>query len=39
VLAHPQHWYTRKLVESIPSSDAAWLAQAADADSGQLSVG
>jgi peptide/nickel transport system ATP-binding protein len=38
VLDHPQHWYTRKLVESIPSSDAAWLAQAAEADSGQLSV-
>ena len=30
VLDHPQHWYTRKLVESIPSSDEAWLAQAAD---------
>jgi peptide/nickel transport system ATP-binding protein len=39
VLDHPQHWYTRKLVESIPSSDAAWLGQAADADTGQLSVG
>jgi peptide/nickel transport system ATP-binding protein len=38
VLDHPQHWYTRKLVESIPSSDAAWLGQAADADSGQLSM-
>jgi peptide/nickel transport system ATP-binding protein len=38
VLDHPQHWYTRKLVDSIPSSDAAWLGQAADADSGQLSV-
>jgi peptide/nickel transport system ATP-binding protein len=39
VLDHPRHWYTRKLVESIPSSEEAWLAQAADADSGQLSVG
>jgi ABC-type microcin C transport system duplicated ATPase subunit YejF len=39
VLDNPQHWYTRKLVESIPSSDEAWLASAAEADSGQLSVG
>ena len=30
VLDNPQHWYTRKLVESIPSSDEAWLAQAAE---------
>src|SRR3984957_18018675 len=30
VLDHPQHWYTRMLVDSIPSSDAAWLAQAAE---------
>ena len=28
VLDNPQHWYTRKLVESIPSSDETWLAQA-----------
>jgi peptide/nickel transport system ATP-binding protein len=28
VLDHPQHWYTRKLVDSIPSSDETWLAQA-----------
>jgi peptide/nickel transport system ATP-binding protein len=32
VLDHPQHWYTRMLVDSIPSSDAAWLAQAAEAE-------
>ena len=30
VLDHPQHWYTRMLVDSIPSSDEAWLAQAAE---------
>jgi peptide/nickel transport system ATP-binding protein len=30
VLDNPQHWYTRKLVDSIPSSDEAWLAQAAE---------
>jgi peptide/nickel transport system ATP-binding protein len=29
VLDNPQHWYTRKLVDSIPSSDEAWLTQAA----------
>ncbi|HMG61734.1 MAG TPA: ABC transporter ATP-binding protein, partial [Streptosporangiaceae bacterium] len=28
VLDNPQHWYTRKLVDSIPSSDETWLAQA-----------
>jgi peptide/nickel transport system ATP-binding protein len=27
VLDHPRHSYTRKLVESIPSSDETWLAQ------------
>jgi peptide/nickel transport system ATP-binding protein len=31
VLDNPQHWYTRKLVDSIPSSDATWLAQADEA--------
>jgi peptide/nickel transport system ATP-binding protein len=31
VLDNPQHWYTRKLVESIPSSDETWLAQAEEA--------
>jgi peptide/nickel transport system ATP-binding protein len=30
VLDHPQHWYTRMLVDSIPSSDQAWLAQAGE---------
>ena len=30
VLDNPQHWYTRMLVDSIPSSDEAWLAQAAE---------
>jgi peptide/nickel transport system ATP-binding protein len=35
VLDHPQHWYTRMLVESIPSSEEAWLAQAA-LDSAEL---
>jgi len=30
VLDHPQHWYTRKLVESIPSSDETWLTQAGE---------
>jgi peptide/nickel transport system ATP-binding protein len=28
VLDNPQHWYTRKLVDSIPSSDETWLTQA-----------
>jgi peptide/nickel transport system ATP-binding protein len=31
VLDNPQHWYTRMLVDSIPSSDEAWLAQAGEA--------
>jgi peptide/nickel transport system ATP-binding protein len=31
VLDSPQHWYTRMLVDSIPSSDEAWLARAAEA--------
>jgi oligopeptide/dipeptide ABC transporter ATP-binding protein len=31
VLDNPQHWYTRMLVDSIPSSDEAWLARAAEA--------
>lgn len=31
VLVNPQHWYTRMLVDSIPSSDKAWLAQAGEA--------
>jgi len=31
VLDNPQHAYTRKLVESIPSSDETWLAQADEA--------
>jgi peptide/nickel transport system ATP-binding protein len=30
VMDHPQHWYTRALIDSIPSSDEAWLAQATD---------
>jgi len=37
VLDNPQHWYTRKLVDSIPSSDEAWLARAeAEQDSEEL---
>ena len=31
VLDNPQHWYTRMLVDSIPSSDEAWLARAGEA--------
>ncbi len=31
VLDNPQHWYRRMLVDSIPSSDEAWLARAAEA--------
>jgi peptide/nickel transport system ATP-binding protein len=32
VLDHPRHWYTRMLVDSIPSSEEAWLAQASSAE-------
>jgi ABC-type dipeptide/oligopeptide/nickel transport system ATPase component len=39
VLDHPQHWYTRMLVDSIPSSDEAWLARAAVADAALESQG
>jgi peptide/nickel transport system ATP-binding protein len=39
VLDNPQHWYTRMLVDSIPSSDEAWLARAADADAALESQG
>jgi peptide/nickel transport system ATP-binding protein len=31
VLDNPQHRYTQMLVDSIPSSDEAWLAQAGEA--------
>jgi ABC-type glutathione transport system ATPase component len=34
VLDNPQHWYTRMLVDSIPSSDETWLAQAGAAMTG-----
>ena len=34
VLDNPQHWYTRMLVDSIPSSDETWLAQAGAAVTG-----
>jgi peptide/nickel transport system ATP-binding protein len=30
VLDRPQHWYTQALVESIPSTDEAWLSGPAD---------
>ncbi|HEY1643173.1 MAG TPA: ABC transporter ATP-binding protein [Streptosporangiaceae bacterium] len=39
VLDRPQHWYTRMLVDSIPSSDEAWLARAAEAESERLGSG
>jgi peptide/nickel transport system ATP-binding protein len=32
VLDHPRHWYTRMLVDSIPSSEEAWLTQASSAE-------
>jgi len=32
VLDHPQHWYTRMLVDSIPSSEEAWLARSGETE-------